>query len=121
MSRISKLALSFTALALFLVSPLLLCAQDNGAPSSITGCLKQGTEKGGYFVTAQDGNLYELLGDAKELSSHVNHTITVTGHSTKLPESQEARLEPHEKTEASGATYVDFKVSNIKMVSASCQ
>jgi hypothetical protein len=121
MSRISRLTLSFAALALFVLSPFLLRAQESGAPSSITGCLKQGTEKGGYFVTAQDGKLYELIGDARELSSHVNHTITVTGQPTKLPESQEAKLESHEKTEASGATYIDFKVSSIKMVSASCQ
>jgi hypothetical protein len=121
MPRISRLTLGFAVLALFVLSPFLLRAQESGAQSSITGCLKQGTEKGGYFVTAQDGKIYELIGDASELSSHLNHTVTVTGNATKLPESQEAKLEAHEKSEASGTTYIDFKVSSIKMVSASCQ
>lgn len=121
MLRLMRFTLWFAPLALFVLSPFLMYAQDSGSATSITGCLKQGSEKGGYYVTAQDGKLYELIGKAGSFAQHVNHTVTVTGHETKLPESHEAKLEPHEKTEAGSASYVDFEVTDVKMVSATCQ
>lgn len=120
MSRLLKFTWWFAPLALFVLSPFLACAQDAASPTSITGCLKQGAEKGGYYVAAQDGKLYELIGKAANLSPHVNHTVTVTGHETKLSEAHEAKLEPHEKTEAGSGSYVDLQVTDVKMVSASC-
>jgi hypothetical protein len=109
------------AVALFVLSPVLLCAQASGSPVSITGCLKQGSEKGGYYVVAEDGKMYELIGHAAQLSKHVNHTVTVTGQEVKLPESQESKLEPHEKTEAGNETYIDLQPTDVKMVSATCK
>jgi len=121
MSRLLRFTFWLAPLALFVLSPFLAYAQDAGGTTSITGCLKQGSEKGGYYVAAQDGKFYELVGKAGDFAPHVNHTVSVTGHATKLPESQEAKLEPHEKTEAAGGSYVDFQVTELKMISASCQ
>ena len=116
-----RIASWFAPLALLVLSSSLMSAQDAGSATGITGCLKQGSEKGGYYVTAQDGTMYELVGKSSNLAQHLNHTVTVTGRETKLPEAQESKLEPHEKTEASGGKYVDFQVADVKMVSASCQ
>ena len=121
MQRLTKLTSWFAPLALFILSPFLMYAQDSASATSITGCLKLGSEKGGYYVTAEDGKLYELIGKAGNFDQHVNHTVTVTGHTIKLPEPQEAKPEPHEKTEAANNPYVDFQPTEIKMVSASCQ
>ena len=104
-----RIASWFAPLALLVLSSSLMSAQDAGSATSITGCLKQGSEKGGYYVTAQDGTMYELVGNGSNLAQHVNHTVTVTGRETKLPEAQESKLEPHEKTEASGGKYVDCR------------
>lgn len=121
MSRLLRFSLWFASLALFVLSPFLMYAQESGSPMSVTGCLKQGTEKGGYYVAAQDGEFYELIGQAASFAQHVNHTVTVMGHEIKLPESQEAKMEPHEKSEAAGGSYVDFRVTEVKMVSPHCQ
>ena len=86
---------------------------------SITGCLKQGTDTGGFHIMGQDSKMYELMG--KGLSAHVGHTVTVTGMQVTLPPAQEEKKEASEKKEAGASTVVDMKVSNLKMVSESCQ
>lgn len=120
MSRRLRLASLLAPLVLFMLVPCLAYAQDVGGPVSVTGCLKAGSEKGGYYVTAPDGKIYELVGKAATFSPHVNHTVTATGTAAKLSESQEAKLTPHEKKEAGSGTYSDLRVTDLKMVSASC-
>src|SRR3974390_3555413 len=115
-----RIASWFAPLALLVLFSSLMCAQDAGSTTGITGCLKQGSEKGGYYVTPQDGPRYESVAKGSNLPHNLNHTVTVTGGETKLPEAQESKLEPHEKTEASGGKYVDFQVADVKMVRASC-
>ena len=125
MSATKKIGLCLAPLALFILLPVLLSAQDNmsnmgGKQSmSVTGCLKQGSDTGGYYLMSQDGKMYELMG--KGLGEHVGHTITATGMQVTLPHSQEMKKESTEKTEAGSASVVDMKVSSVKMVSSSCQ
>jgi hypothetical protein len=124
MSHLKKLSLYLAPLVLFSLFPILASAQDNMGMSnhqtmSITGCLKQGTDAGGYYMMGDDGKMYELMG--KGLSAHVNHKVTVNGMQTTLAPAAEEKKAPLEKTEAGGATVVDLKVSSIKMVSESCQ
>jgi hypothetical protein len=124
MSKLKKAFFCLAPLLLFSLLPALLSAQDNmsmgGKQSmSVTGCLKQGSDTGGYYIMGQDGKMYELMGSG--LAAHVNHTVTVTGHEVKLSHAQEEKKEASEKTEAGASSYVDMKVSNLKMVSESCQ
>jgi hypothetical protein len=112
-------------LAFFVFFSVLLSAQDNMGMGggkqamSVTGCLKQGGDTGGYYIMGQDSKMYELMG--KGLGAHVGHTVTVTGMQVTLPPAQEEKKEAAEKTEAGASTVVDMKVSNLKMVSESCQ
>jgi len=99
-----------------MVFPMLLSAQDQ---TSVTGCLKQGTDAHGYYVMGQDGKMYELWG--KNLGEHVNHTVTVTGTAAKMSHSMEEKKESAEKAEAGSASVTDLKVSSLKMVSETCQ
>ena len=125
MSKMKKAFLCLAPLVLLSLLPILLSAQDNmsmggGKPTmSVTGCLKQGSEAGGYYVMGQDGKMYELMGAG--LAAHVNHTVTVTGHEVTLSHAQEEKREASEKAEAGSSSYVDMKVSSVKMVSESCQ
>lgn len=63
-----KVSLCLASLAVFIVFPVLLSAQDNMGMSggkqsmSVTGCLKQGSDTGGYYIMGQDGKMYELMG-----------------------------------------------------------
>ena len=121
MSSLKKMSLWLVPLMFFALSPILLSAQDNMGKQgvSVTGCLKQGTDKGGYYIMA-DGKMYEVWAHGVNLAEHVGHTVTVTGHTVKLPEAQEAKKEASEKAEASSSPYEDFQVTGLKMVSASC-
>jgi hypothetical protein len=122
MSKLKKLSLCAVPLVFFVVFPILLSAQDNMGGkqmTSVTGCLKQGSDSNGYYIMGQDGKMYELMG--KGLSAHVGHTVTVSGMPVTLSHSQEEKKEASEKSEAGTNSYVDMKVSDVKMVSSSCQ
>lgn len=124
MSRLKKLSLYLAPVVLFGLFPILAAAQDNMGMSnkqtmSVTGCLKQGSDTGGYYIMGDDGKMYELMG--KGLSAHVNHKVTVMGMAATMSQAQEDKKMATEKSEASGATVVDMKVSSVKMVSESCQ
>jgi hypothetical protein len=125
MSQVKKVSLFLAPLVFLSLFPILLNAQDNMGMGggkqamSVTGCLKQGSDAGGYYLMAQDGKMYELMGPG--LAAHVNHTVTVTGQRVTLSHAQERKKEASEKAEAGGSTYVDMKVSSVKMVSESCQ
>ena len=121
MSAFKKFSLWLVPLAFFSLLPMLLSAQEAGEKhsTSVTGCLKQGTDAGGYYLVAQDGKMYELTGNGASLAEHVGHTITVTGHTVKLPEAQESKKEASEKQESGGNSYVDFLAASVKMVSTS--
>src|SRR6516225_798948 len=103
MSRFFRITLQLVPLALLVLFSLQLCAQDSGSQVNVTGCLKQGGEKGGYYVIAQDGKMYELMGKSGDLAKHVNHTVTVTGQQVKLSEVFVNKTETTEKTEAGTA------------------
>lgn len=134
MSHRAKVALWLVPLALFGLSPFLL-AQSSGMQSdqsmsqntmgashpavTVTGCLKQGKETGGYYLTAKDGKVYELSGKA-DFAKHVGHTVTVTGHSVPMSKADESKMETSEKAEAGSNPYTDLHVMNLKHVSESC-
>jgi hypothetical protein len=86
---------------------------------TVTGCLKSGSEHGGYYLTTKDGKVYELSGKTN-FSAHVNHTVTVAGHETMMSESEESKMAESEKTEAGSKPYTDLHVTTLKMVSDSC-
>lgn len=124
MSPLKKLTLYLAPVVLFGLFPILAAAQDNMGMSnhqamSVTGCLKHGSDNGGYYIMGDDGKMYELMG--KGLSAHVNHKVTVTGMPATMNQAQEEKKTATEKSEAGGATVVDMKVSSLKMVSESCQ
>ena len=124
MSLLKKMCLFLAPLMLLTLLPMVLSAQDNMGNSmnqkvSVTGCLKQGSDTGGYYIMGDDGKMYELMG--KNLGEHVNHKVTVTGMQEKMSSGQEGKRESTEKTEAGNATVVDLRVHSVKMVSENCQ
>ena len=127
MSSFKKVGLCLGTMVLFSFFSVLLSAQDNmgkqdnmGQKTSATGCLMKGSSDNGYYLKAEDGTTYELWGD-KSLGEHVNHKVTVTGMQEKMPHAMEEKNMDNEKTEASGGTQMDLKVTHVKMISKSCQ
>jgi len=117
-----KLSLWLVPLVFLSLLPVLLNAQDSMGKqaTSITGCLKQGTDTGGYYIIA-GGKMYEVMaGKGVSFAEHVGHTVTLAGHTVKLSEAQEAKKEASEKAEAGTSPYADFQVTSLKHVSPTC-
>ena len=78
-----------------------------GQSMTVTGCLtKDAKEKDEYVIKGEDGKTWGLKSTSVKLADHLNHKITVTGKVTK---------EGHENEAG------DLNVSDLKMVSESCQ
>jgi len=78
-----------------------------GQNVTATGCLTQDPkEKNEYMITGEDGKTWGLKSKSVNLSSHLNHKVTVTGKVTK---------EEHENETG------DLNVSDLKMVSETCK
>lgn len=91
----------------------------SGQEVSATGCLQKGQEHGGYYLTDENGKTWELMGSG--LAAHVGHKVTVSGSAMEASKSHETKVESAEKAEASSNQHADLKVTNVKMVSESCQ
>ena len=78
-----------------------------GQTMTVTGCVQKDTkEKNEYLITGEDGKTWGLKSSSVKLADHVNHKVTVSGKVTK---------EGHENEAG------DLNVSDLKMVSTSCQ
>jgi hypothetical protein len=120
------LGLSLVAIPLIAVGQQGSSGMDQSGASSMagqevtaTGCLQKGQEKGGYFLKGDDGKDWELSGSG--LAAHVGHKVTVTGQQMQRSDDQETKVATSEKAEAAGGQYGDLRVSQVKMVSTSCQ
>ena len=113
LSKLS-LAIACAGMATVLLSqPSFARGKTNAGTATVTGCLVQGDEPNEYMVRSLDGKTYGLKG-SKELAQHMNHKVTVTGTVTE---------EKKAKTSSNGKPEEDFhmKVSDVKMVSSTCQ
>src|SRR6266436_5092596 len=86
-----------------------------GKSVTVTGCLQKGDEAGEYSITSEDGKRYGLRSKAVDLSKHLGHKVTVAG--TKMREENEEK----EEKQSRGGEYADLRVTNLKMISQSCQ
>jgi maltose-binding protein MalE len=92
--------------------------QAEGKKVSVTGCLQKGDEPGEFSITGSDGRTYGLRSTAVNLAAHLGHKVTVTGVTSR------EEKEENEKKEAKGQgerEYADLNVTNLKMVSQTCQ
>jgi hypothetical protein len=135
MTRFAKSFSGLAAVALLCLCPLLLYGQDTMQNNqsgmakntmsthhmvNVTGCLKKGTEDGGYYITDKDGTMWELSSKTVNLAEHVNHIVSISGHEMPRSQADEAKVAESEKSESGGSKYADLKVAQLKMVSESC-
>jgi hypothetical protein len=115
--------LTFIVTLFFVVCILALTAspQKNGTKggnTTVTGCLQKGDEAGEFSITGEDGKVYGLRSSSVKLAEHLGHKVTVSGKLT--PEGTE-KGEAKESKEGGKKEAGDIQVSNVKMVSATCQ
>jgi hypothetical protein len=124
-AAITALAFAFTCAV---GSTLSAQEQEKGEQASagsdhsmtVTGCLQKGNDPNEYSIT-ENGKTYGLRSKSVDLSKHVGHKVSVTG--TMKPESESGEhAEASEKNEAKEMKEAgDIRVSNLKMISESCQ
>ena len=123
--KIAKLAFWLIPILCLSLCPVALIAQT-AAPEkkaeksqTVTGCLQKGDEAGEFSLKGEDGKTWGLRSTSVKLDQHIGHQVTVTGsttHETKAEEKKEGQVE----NAASKAEYADLTVTNLKMVSDSC-
>lgn len=87
------------------------------ASVSVTGCLAQGDQANEYTIKDASGKTYGLMSSQVNLKPHIGHTVTITGVPVK-PTEGSAKSET--KT-TQGDEGEHLRVTNLKMVSTSCQ
>lgn len=97
-------------------------AQQN-QPITATGCLQKASSGNGYQLTdSSTMKTYDLSAASSDvdLSAHVGHTVTVTG----TPSAAAASTEQNPTSNPAGQSQTQnqqLSVTNVKMVSSSCQ
>ncbi len=107
MSHLSSLTSRWGAIVLLILCPLVLFGQDNTQNSqpnqnrtvtnpllvNVTGCLKRDSTTGGYYVADQNGRPWELTSKKVDLGKHLFHVVSVSGHPSSGPKTQQGRSE----------------------------
>jgi hypothetical protein len=115
LSRISFVCAS-AVVATVLSVPIFARGKTNTVhTATVTGCLGQGDEPKEYAIKTENGKIYGVSSSTVDLAKHMNHTVTVTGAVTANNEKNNAT--------SIGQPEEDFlmKVTNLKMVSTTCQ
>jgi hypothetical protein len=131
----------------FLLIPAVLAAQssdpnaqdNNGSLSSnpaksgtsVTGCIQAGKKAGTFKLMGDDGTTYLLRSKTTNLSEHVGHTVTISGHVTNREtksagnSGDSANTSGADQNAAPGNLTmkhgVRFMVRSLSMVSDSCK
>ena len=115
LSRISFVCASAVVATVLSLPSSARAKTNTGHTATVTGCLAQGDEPNEYAIKTKHGKIYGLSSSTVELAKHMNHRVTVTGAVT-------ANNEKNSATSA-GQPEEDFlmKVTNLKMVSTTCQ
>jgi hypothetical protein len=113
-----KLAIAAATMATmsWMASPAITHAQDNPDDSSqtVTGCLKKGPTANTYSLNDENGKLWDVHSKTIPFAKHVGHTVTLTG---TIPQ----KSNDQNKSDGDTAPQNRLRVTNLKMVSETCQ
>jgi Protein of unknown function (DUF5818) len=91
----------------------------------VTGCLSKGDSANEFVLNGDDGSTWEVKSSRVNLGKHVGHTVTVTGvvSHAMMHNMKEGAKDVAKDTGAtkSNTEHGHLKVTNVKMVSASCR
>jgi hypothetical protein len=100
-------------------------AKEKDDVRDVTGCLSKGNSANEFRLTGEDGSTWEVRSSKVALAEHVGRTVTATGvvSNAKMHNMKE---DAKDAAKDSGMTKSDnehghLKVTDVKMVSESCQ
>jgi hypothetical protein len=94
--------------------------KKNDKVRTVTGCLQAGEHSDEYTLAGEDGSTWELHSKGANLSSHVGHTVTVTGD-VWHPNTHGAKEKAKEETNPNASEHGHLRVTDVQMVSESCK
>jgi hypothetical protein len=118
---VTQRILRFCCLLTLALSTTILLSAQTHKTTAVTGCVHKGNEPNGFYLQDDSGKTWELTDSAAKVADHVGHKVTLTGYSMHEPKSEESKMAASEKEEAGGSNYADFHVSDVKMISDSCE
>jgi hypothetical protein len=112
-------------LCVILVSCTAGFAKGKADIRDVTGCLSKGDSAKEFLLTGNDGSTWEVRSSRVALAKHVGHTVTATGivsnakmHNMKEDAKEMAKDSGMKKSDAE---HGHMKITDVKMVSDSCQ
>jgi hypothetical protein len=91
----------------------------------VTGCLSKGNSADAFVLNGDDGSMWDVKSSRVNLGKHVGHTVTLTGvvsHAMMHNMKEDAKDVAQDSGAAKRNTeHGHLKVTNVKMVSASCR
>jgi len=100
-------------------------AKEKTDVRDVTGCLSKGDSAKEFLLTGNDGSTWEVRSSRVDLAEHVGHTVTATGvvsnatmHNLKEDAKDAAKDSGMKKSDAE---HGHMKITDVKMVSDSCQ
>jgi hypothetical protein len=91
----------------------------------VTGCLSKGNSADAFVLNGDDGSMWDVKSSRVNLGKHVGHTVTLTGvvSHAMMHNMKEDAKDVAQDTGAgkSNNEHGHLKVTNAKMVSASCR
>jgi hypothetical protein len=125
-----KIAMRVFIFLMFTGTVRLATAQDatkttHKKTRTLTGCLQKAEDAKEYNLTTKDGGTWEVKSDSVKLAPHVGHTMTITGvvsNATMHGVKEDAKSEAKEHgVDKDSTEHGHMTVTNVKMVSKSCQ
>jgi hypothetical protein len=100
-------------------------AKEKADIRDITGCLSKGDSAKEFLLTGTDGSTWEVRSSKVALAEHVGHTVTATGvvsHATMHNLKEDAKDAAKDSgMKKSDSEHGHMKITDVKMVSESCQ
>jgi hypothetical protein len=127
---LGKITLGLTLASCFVIMPAVAFAQNGTTPQqdvdksadvrTFTGCLQHADKPDQYKLALNDGSTWMLRSDKFKLSSHVGHTITVTGN-VWHPELHSAKERAKEGVNPNAPEKGTLTLTDLSTVSRTCQ
>lgn len=121
----ARLTLGLVALCGLSFLPTIGAAQNetkdkDASLRTLTGCLSNGEKAGEYNLVTPEGNTWEISSKTVKLSSHVGHTVTISGK-VWHPDMHGAKEKAKETVDSNAKEHGHLNASDIAMVSDSCK
>jgi hypothetical protein len=131
-AKMVRVSYRLISILFVILCPLVIHAQGTAAQDkreetpapkplqNVTGCIRKGDEAGKFFITGENGKIWELRSSSVKLDKHIGHKATITGSTTHESKAEE-KIEGKVEKAGGKAEYGDLRVTSLKVISPTCK